>query len=82
MKSKNPVAKALYICGTVVAILGFFVSLLQASQNLTNLISGVFLTAILAVLFFGLGETVSLLQRILDRMNNRETTVEEKEPPV
>ena len=71
MKSKNPVAQALYICGLIAAMLGFLVSLLRASENVTYLLSGVFLTAIVTVLLFGLGEIVNLLQKILDRLENK-----------
>lgn len=71
MKSKNPVARALYICGLIAAMLGFLVSLLRASENVTYLLSGVFLTAIVTVLLFGLGEIVNLLQKILDRLENK-----------
>ncbi len=71
MKSKNPVARALYICGIIAAMLGFLVSLLRASENVTYLLSGVFLTAIVTVLLFGLGEIVNLLQKILDRLENK-----------
>ena len=39
MKSKNPVAQALYICGLIAAMLGFLVSLLRASENVTYLLS-------------------------------------------
>ena len=71
MKSKNPVARALYICGIIAAMLGFLVSLLRASEYVTYLLSGVFLTAIVTVLLFGLGEIVNLLQKILDRLENK-----------
>ena len=71
MKSKNPVARALYICGIIAAMFGFLVSLLRASENVTYLLSGVFLTAIVTVLLFGLGEIVNLLQKILDRLENK-----------
>lgn len=71
MKSKNPVARALYICGVVVAMLGFLVSLLRASEDVTNLLSGVFVTALVTVLLFGFGEMVNLLQKILDRLEKK-----------
>ena len=70
MKTKNPVARALFIAGVAVAILGFLVGLMQASStgDLTKLFSGLLAAGIGAVVLFGFGEIVSLLQQIRDRM--------------
>ena len=70
MKLKNPAAKAVFICGIVVAILVFIISLMRASNtgDLTNLISGVFGTAIATIVLIGFAEIINLLQRIYDKL--------------